>query len=297
MSDPRRWRRPSKSAALPAIMGIINLSPDSFSDGGSVTTPAQAFRRACRLLEQGADILDLGAESTRPGSRPLDPKKELQRLLPAIRRLANLPCPLSVDTYKPEVAALALAAGATMLNDITGGERSEMLALARSHRVPIVLMHMQGTPQTMQQNPRYRDVVGEVRAVLSGMAQRALSAGLSPRQILLDPGIGFGKTAAHNYQLLARLKELRSLGFPLLLGTSRKRFMADTTGQAQPSERDWGTAATVAWAVWQGAAVLRVHAVAEMRMVRNVAWKIAQSAAGKVHGVNSKGRHGVLEDS
>jgi dihydropteroate synthase len=278
-----RWQSGSRRFTLPdrpLIMGILNLSPDSFSDGGLVAGPASADRRARELLAAGADLLDVGAESTRPGAAPLSAAVEQRRLLPVLRRLSSLSAPISVDTYKPEVAQAALAAGAALLNDIRGLDHPAMYQVAAAAKVPLIIMHMRGTPQTMQRAPRYADVVTEVRRALLAAARRAQAAGVPRRHIILDPGIGFGKTPRHNLQLLRGLPRLAAAGYPVLVGPSRKAFIAAVLGPLPPKERAWGTAAAVAWAVASGARFLRVHDVAEMRMVARVATAIRQGKAG-----------------
>lgn len=277
-----RWQTGTRRFTLPdrpLIMGIINLSQDSFSDGGLVTGPASAERRARELLAAGADLLDVGAESTRPGARPLPAAAEKRRLLPVLRRLSKLSAPVSVDTYKPEVAQAALAAGAGLLNDIRGLDHPDMYRVAARARVPLIIMHMRGTPQTMQRAPRYADVVAEVRQALLAAARRAQAAGVPRRHVILDPGIGFGKTPRHNLLLLRGLPRLAAAGYPVLVGPSRKSFLAAVLGPLPPRERVWGTAAAVAWAVAAGARFLRVHDVAEMRMVARVAAAIRSGKA------------------
>lgn len=260
-------------------MGIVNLTPDSFSRDGIYRRPDAAYRRACQLAEAGADILDVGAESSRPGAENVGAAEELQRLLPALSRIVRLNLPVSVDTSKPEVAAAALDQGACLINDITGLAHPAMRALAARRRVPVVIMHMQGTPRSMQHAPRYRNVVRQVRRELLAAARSAEAAGVRRNRIILDPGLGFGKTARHNLQLLQGLGSLTGLGYPLLVGPSRKRFISAVLGDMPPRERIWGTAAAVALAVAAGARLLRVHDVAEMRQVALVA---AAVAAGRL---------------
>jgi dihydropteroate synthase len=276
MHRPRR--EPAIAFALlrpggdrPRLMGILNLTPDSFSDGGRWTTPEAAYRRAAELAEAGADLLDLGAESTRPGAAPVPADEERRRLIPALRRIARLSVPISVDTSKPEVAAAALDAGARLINDVTGLAHPAMRALAAERRVPVVLMHMRGTPRTMQRAPRYRDVVSDVRRALLGAARRARAAGVPRGRIILDPGLGFGKSARHNLLLLRALPRLVATGYPVLVGPSRKGFISAVLGPLPPAERVWGTAAAVALATAAGVWGIRVHDVAQMRMVAAVA--------------------------
>ncbi len=264
-------------ASRPHIMGIVNITPDSFSDGGKCLRPQAAYRHALRLVEEGADILDLGAESTRPGAPEVSVQEEIRRLRPALKLIRRLSVPISVDTTKPEVAAMALESGAHILNDVMGVGHAEMHRLAARSGAPLVIMHMQGTPRTMQAAPRYRNVVKEVKAALLTSAQAAEDLGVKPNKIILDPGIGFGKTVLHNLQLLQRLAELTGAGYPVLVGPSRKSFITKTVGPLSPTERDWGTSAAVAASVAGGAHIVRVHAVAAMRIAANVAWAIAQA--------------------
>jgi dihydropteroate synthase len=260
----------------PLIMGIINITPDSFSDGGKFLSPRAAYRRAQELVLAGADIVDLGAESTRPGAKPVSVAEEKKRLLPVIKQVTRLSVPISVDTYKPEVAEAALDAGAQILNDITGLRQRPMRQLAAKRRIPVVIMHMRGTPQNMQRAPRYRNVVEEVTRELLSLAQQAEKAGVARKNIILDPGIGFGKTAAHNLQLLQNLPRLLVSGYRILVGPSRKSFIAAILGPLPPQERTWGTAAAVALAVYQGVHIVRVHDVREMQMVAQVAQAISR---------------------
>jgi dihydropteroate synthase len=259
------------------VMGVLNVTPDSFSDGGRFLNVDRAVEQGRRMAEAGADILDIGGESTRPGAAPVSVEEELQRVIPVIERLASstpgtaVPPMISVDTTKAAVAERALAAGARIINDISALRFDpRMVEIVRDAGAGVVLMHMQGTPETMQQNPRYNDVVSEVRAFLAERVAFAGSQGIQRSQIAVDPGLGFGKTVEHNLQLLSRLKELGSLGCPVLVGASRKSFIGKVlaaAGAVEPrgvNERLWGTAATVAWAVAHGARIVRVHDVAEM---------------------------------
>ena len=259
------------------VMGVVNVTPDSFSDGGRLPTPEAAADHGRRLAETGAAILDIGGESTRPGAPPVPEEEELRRVLPVVEALAGKHgLPVSVDTSKARVAEAACAAGARMINDVTAlGGDPRMAEIAARARVPVVLMHMRGTPATMQDAPRYDDVVGEVTDFLRTAAARAREAGIDEEGILADPGLGFGKTLAHNVELLARLDELRSLGLPLLVGPSRKRFVGELTGRPV-SERAFGTAAAAAAAVLAGAVLVRVHDVAELADVLRVANAIAR---------------------
>jgi dihydropteroate synthase len=260
----------------PRVMGILNLTPDSFSDGGLWDDPPRAVDRALRMLSDGADLLDLGAESTRPGGGVYGPgaatvpiEEELRRLLPvlaAVRQATD--APLSVDTRKGEVARQALAAGADLINDVSALADPELGRAAAKAGCPVVLMHSRGELATMQKEIRFRDVLGEVRSELAQALERAVALGVDPGQVVLDPGIGFGKTAEQNLELIRRLGELAELGRPLLVGASRKSFLAKAVEAAgrpapAPANRLAGSLAAVAWAAQQGAAVVRVHDVAE----------------------------------
>jgi dihydropteroate synthase len=251
------------------IMGVLNVTPDSFSDGGKFLDVDAAVAHGQAIIAAGADIIDIGGESTRPGSEPISPEEELRRVVPVIQELTthHSPLTISVDTTKAAVAEQALFAGARIVNDISGLRADgRMAAVVREAGAGVVLMHMQGTPQTMQQNPHYRDVVAEVREFLAERIAFAETHGIKKTQIAVDPGIGFGKTVQQNLQLLAELDSLRGLGCPIVAGTSRKSFIGKTLAR-EPHERLWGTAATVAWAVAHGAGIVRVHDVAEMRDV------------------------------
>jgi dihydropteroate synthase len=248
------------------VMGILNVTPDSFSDGGRFLTPDAAVQQAIRMAEDGADIIDVGGESTRPGSDPLPVEEELARILPVIRAVAGrIPTPISVDTYKSAVANRAIEAGAAMVNDVSAlAFDPDMAATVAELEVPICLMHIRGTPKTMQQNPVYGDVVSEVKAELMERIQVALDAAIRPENIIIDPGFGFAKTAGHNLELLRRLRELTELGYPILSGTSRKSTIGKVLGGLSVEERLEGTAATVALSIANGASVVRVHDVKEM---------------------------------
>ncbi len=253
------------------VMGVLNVTPDSFSDGGHFYQVDHAIAHGLEMAEQGAAVIDVGAESTRPGAAPVPAQEQIRRAVPVIEALAGrVQIPLSVDTTDVTVARAALDAGAAMLNDITAGTDAAMLRLAAEHQVPLVLMHMQGTPATMQQQPVYQDVVAEVKAFLTERAQRALTEGVPAERILIDPGIGFGKTLEHNLALLRCLDVLVATGYPVLVGTSRKRMLEQLTGRTNPIDRIYATAATVAWCAHSGAALVRVHDVAAMMDVVKV---------------------------
>jgi dihydropteroate synthase len=250
-------------------MGVLNVTPDSFSDGGRFLRAQDAVRHGVRLVQDGADILDIGGESSRPGSEPVSVQEELDRVAPVIEELARtVEARLSLDTCKPSVARVCLALGATMVNDITGLEDPEMMRIVAEHGAGAVLMHMRGRPKTMQDDVAYDDVVIEVRAFLEDRAQRARVAGIE--EVVVDPGIGFGKTAAHNFELLRRLDEIVSLGVPVLVGPSRKSFLGSLPSQLPAAERLEGTLAAVAVAVMHGASMVRVHDVRETKRVVEV---------------------------
>jgi len=254
------------------VMGVVNVTPDSFSDGGRFFDAKSAIEHALRLEEEGADILDIGGESTRPGSDFIPLEEELRRVMPVIEGVAGKAgVPLSIDTTKAEVARRALAAGCAMVNEISAMRLDgEMLPLVVEERVPFCLMHMQGMPKDMQVEPRYGDVVGEVATFLRERAETAEEAGADPGDIMIDPGIGFGKTLEHNLEILRRLGELKSLGYALVLGTSRKSFIGRILDMPE-DRRVEGTAASVALGIAKGADIVRVHDVAEMVRVCRVA--------------------------
>jgi dihydropteroate synthase len=246
------------------VMGVVNVTPDSFSDGGQFLDPAVAIEHALELVSEGAVILDIGGESTRPGARPVAADEELRRVLPVIEgvRSAGAAVEISVDTSKAVVAGAAIEAGATIVNDVTALRGDpEMAGLVADRGVDCCLMHMLGTPRTMQRDPHYEDVVGEVKAFLEERMGVAVAAGIGEERLLLDPGIGFGKTVEHNLELLRRLDELVALGRPVVIGTSRKSFLGRITGR-EVDERLAGTIATNVLAFERGARVFRVHDVA-----------------------------------
>ncbi len=251
------------------IMGVVNVTPDSFSDGGLFLDPAQAIAQARRLVAEGADILDIGGESSRPGSDSTPTDQELARVVPVIEGLAGeIDIPISIDTYTPAVAERCLAAGATMVNDIRGLRDPAMVEVVAGSGVPVVIMHMRGEPKTMQQDVAYEDVVSDVKAFLAEQARLATDAGI--KQIIVDPGIGFGKTAEHNVEILRRLREFKDLPYPVLVGASRKSFIGKLTG-APVDARLPGTLAATAIAAVNGADIVRVHDVAECKQAVAIA--------------------------
>ncbi|MGH9715239.1 MAG: dihydropteroate synthase [Candidatus Acidiferrales bacterium] len=270
-----KLRLPSRALALgerTLVMGILNVTPDSFSDGGKFLDVDAAAARALELERAGADIIDIGGESTRPGSEPISAEEELRRVLPVLESLrGRLTIPISIDTSKPEVAESAAAAGAEILNDVSALRAGPAMAeIARRRKLPLILMHMRGEPRTMQKMPFARDVLRDVTSGLRKALDAARRAGGPKSQIVLDPGIGFGKSSSQNFELIARLPELARLGCPLLVGASRKKFVGRILGDLPASERVWGTAATVAASIIGGAHIVRVHDVAEMAQVARV---------------------------
>jgi dihydropteroate synthase len=260
------------------VMGILNVTPDSFSDGGQFFDPGKAVEHGLQMAADGAAIIDVGGESTRPGSAPVSAEQQIQRVVTVIEALCEkTTVPVSIDTYKYEVAKAALDAGAAVINDITALSDERISELAAERRVPVVLMHMQGTPVTMQNEPKYDNVVEEVLEFLLDRANRAERYGVSKDMIFIDPGIGFGKTTEHNLSLLRNIDKFVAAGYRVLVGTSRKRFIGRITGKEKPSERIFGTAATVALCASAGVSIVRVHDVAEMVSVVKVANTINDS--------------------
>jgi dihydropteroate synthase len=253
------------------IMGVLNVTPDSFSDGGEFFTTNKAIEHGLRMVAEGAAIIDVGAESTRPGSQGVPADEQIRRAIPVIEALAKKAgVPLSTDTYNVEVAEAALRAGAAMINDITALSDQRMAQLAAKWQVPIVLMHIRGTPKTMQIDPKYGDVVGEVLEFLLSRAKRAQQLGILKDRIFIDPGIGFGKTVQHNLSLLRNIDRFVATDYRVLIGPSRKSFIGKITGKENPADRIFGTAAAVALCVSAGVSIVRVHDVAEMADVIKV---------------------------
>ena len=267
----------------PLIMGILNVTPDSFSDGGKFTQIEAAVEQVRRMVAEGVDIIDIGGESTRPGSKSVSQEEQISRVVPvikAIRSTFSADLLISIDTTLSGVAKTALEAGANIINDISAGQGDKnILAVALEHEAPIILMHMLGTPQNMQDNPSYEDVVAEVCESLKNRAKEALAVGIKKENIVLDPGIGFGKRREDNINLLAHLEQIAAIGYPVLLGTSRKRFMGSLCDVSEPTELVTATAVTTALGVMSGVPMFRVHDIKENRQAADVAWAIKQAKA------------------
>ena len=252
-------------------MGVLNVTPDSFSDGGLHLDKADAVAAGREMVEQGADLVDVGGESTRPGASPVSAEEERHRVIPVIEALVADGVVVSVDTSKPDVARTALEAGAEVVNDVTAASADQMAEVIAESGAGVILMHMKGTPRTMQSQPFYTDVVGEVAAFLSDQAQRVIASGVDPASIVVDPGIGFGKTVAHNLALIEGIGKLADIGFPVVLGASRKSFLGKLTGIHDPADRDGVTAVSTALGFERGARVFRVHDVASSRAALRLA--------------------------
>jgi dihydropteroate synthase len=246
----------------PLVMGIVNVTPDSFSDGGRFFNPAAAIEHAARLVAAGADLLDIGGESTRPQAVPISETEELERVLPVLRAALSLAVPISIDTRRPKVMQAAIDLGVDIINDVSGFQAPDTFRLAAQSPCGLCIMHMQGSPQTMQQSPHYRDVVAEVSGFLIGQRDAFVAEGVDARRMLLDPGFGFGKTLDHNLSLMRAIADLSRI-HPLLVGVSRKQMIGAMTGVSAPSDRVLGSVMAAVWAAAQGAQVLRVHDVAE----------------------------------
>lgn len=268
-----KWGRWSLDLdAQPRIMGVINVTPDSFSDGGDFFSPATAIDQGKALVLAGADMLDIGGESTRPGSKATDANEEIGRVVPVIEALARqVQVPICVDTNKAAVAEKALESGASMINDVSAGRFDpDILRVAADADVPLILMHMKGKPRTMQEKPVYNDLLGEIKSFLADAANRAEAVGVAADKIIIDPGIGFGKTFDHNLILINRLEEFAELNMPLLIGASRKAFLGEIIGGAPAKELDIATTAITALSIYKGAHIVRVHDAALARQTRAV---------------------------
>ena len=269
------WLNKNKKKTL--IMGVINVTPDSFSDGGLYLNKNAALDHAKKLISEGADIIDIGGESSRPGSKPISIQEEIDRILPVIESLNdfNPSCIISIDTYKYEVAEKAISLGAKIINDISGLSFDDgMVDLVVKHKVPIVIMHMKGKPNNMQNNPHYNNLLNEITDFFKKQIRFAKTKGVQDKQIILDPGIGFGKSYDDNFKIIKNLNQLASLGYPILIGTSRKAFIGDILGNVSVQNRIFGTAATVSMCVRNGANIVRVHDVYQMKQVVTVTEKI-----------------------
>lgn len=275
----RAWTVAGRSLDLDhtLIMGVLNLTPDSFSDGGRFSTPDEAIAAALEMGAAGADLIDVGGESTRPGAQPVPLEEELDRVLPVVAALVKAGSVVSVDTTKAAIAEACLDAGAHVVNDVTALSDPAMAGVVADHQAGLVLMHMKGTPRTMQHDPHYDDVVGEVRDHLLAAARVAEAAGLAPGNIAIDPGIGFGKTMSHNLSLLAATDLLAATGYPVVIGVSRKSFLGTLIGQPDPVGRDLATAAVTAFTIGRGASIARVHNVRQIREVCQVVDAIVSS--------------------
>jgi len=268
------WRAGPFDLALgrPLVMGILNVTPDSFSDGGAHDRIDLAIEHARRMLDEGADIIDVGGESTRPGAAEVSLEQEIERVLPVLSQLTTMGVPVSVDTRHVEVAEACVEAGACIINDVSGFRDEAMVKLAARHDVGVVIMHMLGEPGTMQADPVYTDVVAEVGEFLDSSVMSLTAAGVSRQRICIDPGIGFGKTLEHNLQLLRGIDEFATRGFPVLIGASRKRMIGEALGIDDPGDRLEGSLAVAAWSVTHGARIIRAHDVREtVRVVRMTA--------------------------
>ncbi len=252
-------------------MGVINVTPDSFSDGGLHLDAAAAVGAGQEMIALGADLIDIGGESTRPGAEAVPAIEELRRVIPVVEALVSGGAVVSIDTSKPEVARAALEAGAEIINDVTAGVTPGMTEVVGESGAGVVLMHMKGTPRTMQRDPTYEDVVGEVAAFLGSRAEEMMKVGVDRASIAIDPGIGFGKTVSHNLELIDGLGELTDIGFPVVLGTSRKTFLGRVAGIGDPTARDGVTAVTTALGFERGARIFRVHDVASSRAALSLA--------------------------
>tara|TARA_B100001996_G_C18646651_1_gene587681 strand:+ start:712 stop:1563 length:852 start_codon:yes stop_codon:yes gene_type:complete len=269
------WLKNSKKNIL--IMGVLNVTPDSFSDGGLYFKKEDALDHAKRLIYEGVDIIDIGGESTRPGSNPVSIQEEIDRTIPVIESLKNFDpnCVISIDTYKFEVAEKAVLAGAKIINDISGlSFDSNMVSLVVNHKLPVIIMHMKGTPKNMQNETYYNNLIYDINDFFKKQIQYAKSKGVKDEQIILDPGIGFGKSFDDNFKIIKNLNLIKSLGYPLLIGTSRKAFIGNILKNAPVEDRLFGTAATISIGINNGARIIRVHDVYQMKQVAIVTEKL-----------------------
>ena len=265
------------SLERPLVMGIVNVTPDSFADGGLFMTPAAALGQAARLIDEGADLLDIGGESTRPGASPVEIGEELDRIMPVLEGLRDSPVPVSVDTSKPEVMRQAISGGASMINDVSAFEAGGAMEAVAGSDVALCLMHKRGDPRTMQQDPHYRDVVAEVMEYLASRRDAVRAAGVAAERMVVDPGFGFGKNWAHNMTLLRNLDRLTMLHVPIMVGLSRKSMLGKITGR-EPRDRVYASVAAALLATERGAAILRVHDVAATKDGLAVFWAMHQGS-------------------
>lgn len=265
------------SLERPLVMGIVNVTPDSFADGGLFMTPAAALGQAARLIDEGADLLDIGGESTRPGASPVEIGEELDRIMPVLEGLRDSPVPVSVDTSKPEVMRQAIAGGASMINDVSAFETDGAMEAVAGSDVALCLMHKRGDPRTMQQDPHYQDVVAEVMEYLASRRDAVRAAGVAAERMVVDPGFGFGKNWAHNMTLLRNLDRLTMLHVPIMVGLSRKSMLGKITGR-EPRDRVYASVAAALLAAERGAAILRVHDVAATKDGLAVFWAMHQGS-------------------
>ena len=276
----RAWRIRGALLEPPLVMGIVNVTPDSFSDGGR-WSDSSAVEHGLELIAEGADIIDVGGESTRPGAEPVDEVSELARVIGVVERLASAGAVVSIDTMKPRVAHAAVDAGASIVNDVGGLRDPDMRSFVAESGAGVVVMHMQGEPRTMQHDPRYTEVVSDISEFLSARIRGAIDSGIDPQCIAVDPGIGFGKTLDHNLEIVRRLPELAELGYPLLVGASRKRFLGTILGIDDPERRDRATSILSAMLFERGADIVRVHDVAGSREALSLVRAIVTPREGK----------------
>ena len=267
----------------PLIMGILNTTPDSFSDGGKFTTLDFSSTHALQMINEGADLIDIGGQSTRPGAVEISAEEEIRRILPVIKYLRKKAPEkiLSVDTSKAEVAEIALKEGVAVINDVSGGQEKALLEVVSKYDAGLIIMHKKGSPESMQLNPSYKDVVGEIKAYLTHMCDLAYSAGVSKDKIVVDPGIGFGKLLEHNMAILNALTEFSEIGYPVMIGTSRKRSLQEICGTGTPSQLEGATCATTALGVQSGVTIFRVHDVKANRQAADVAWAVLNHKFGE----------------
>ena len=267
----------------PLIMGILNTTPDSFSDGGKFTTLDFSSAHALQMINEGADLIDIGGQSTRPGAVEISAEEEIRRILPVIKYLRKKAPEriLSVDTSKAEVAEIALKEGVAVVNDVSGGQGEALLEVVSKYDAGLIIMHKKGSPESMQLNPSYKDVVGEIKTYLAHMCDLASSAGVSKDKLVVDPGIGFGKLLEHNMAILNALTEFSEIGYPVMIGTSRKRSLQEICGTRTPSQLEGATCATTALGVQSGAKIFRVHDVKANRQAADVAWAVLNYELGK----------------